>query len=191
MRSNSPRNSRYHHHRRSPSPCDHPKRQRSFSPSPPRASKNELQAIRITVNNVPSRKPKKFTIFKAREEFQGLEQVSLPRSKDQKKIQIEIRRIIPKHRESQSPVRRSIRDHTTVFILRKKGSRLFQQFIYFDHTVGNLHFLSKNSTLISREKLSIFFWVKTRENAAVLDFLAVDNFDFTRKIAKKNWVKNS
>ena len=157
MRSNSPRNSRYHHHRRSPSPCDHPKRQRSFSPSPPRASKNELQAIRITVNNVPSRKPKKFTIFKAREEFQGLEQVSLPRSKDQKKIQIEIRRIIPKHRESQSPVRRSIRDHTTVFILRKKGSRLFQQFIYFDHTVGNLHFLSKNSTLISREKLSIFF----------------------------------
>ena len=132
MRSNSPRNSRYHHHRRSPSPCDHPKRQRSFSPSPPRASKNELQAIRITVNNVPSRKPKKFTIFKAREEFQGLEQVSLPRSKDQKKIQIEIRRIIPKHRESQSPVRRSIRDHTTVFILRKKGSRLFQQFIYFD-----------------------------------------------------------
>ena len=132
MRSNSSRNSRYHHHRRSPSPCDHPKRQRSFSPSPPRASKNELQAIRITVNNVPSRKPKKFTIFKAREEFQGLEQVSLPRSKDQKKIQIEIRRIIPKHRESQSPVRRSIRDHTTVFILRKKGSRLFQQFIYFD-----------------------------------------------------------
>ena len=30
------------------------------------------------------------------------------------------------------------------------------------------------------------FWVKTRENAAVLDFLAVDNFDFTRKNVKKN-----
>ena len=28
--------------------------------------------------------------------------------------------------------------------------------------------------------------VKTRENEVVLDFLAVDNFDFTRKIAKKN-----
>ena len=28
--------------------------------------------------------------------------------------------------------------------------------------------------------------MKTRENAAVLDFLAVDNFDFTRKIVKKN-----
>ena len=28
---------------------------------------------------------------------------------------------------------------------------------------------------------------KTRENAAVLDFLAVDNFDFTRKIVKKKF----
>ena len=27
--------------------------------------------------------------------------------------------------------------------------------------------------------------VKARENATVLDFLAVDNFDFTRKIVKK------
>ena len=32
---------------------------------------------------------------------------------------------------------------------------------------------------------------KTRENVVVLDFLAVDNFDFTRKIVKKIWVKNS
>ena len=29
--------------------------------------------------------------------------------------------------------------------------------------------------------------MKTRENAAVLDFLAVDNFDFTRKIVKKKF----
>ena len=29
------------------------------------------------------------------------------------------------------------------------------------------------------------FWMKTRENTAVWDFLAVDKFDFTRKIAKK------
>ena len=35
-------------------------------------------------------------------------------------------------------------------------------------------------------KLSIFFGRKTRENVVVLDFLAVDNFDFTRKIVKKN-----
>ena len=36
------------------------------------------------------------------------------------------------------------------------------------------------------KKIVELFWVKTRENAAVLDFLAVDNFDFTRKIVKKN-----
>ena len=35
-------------------------------------------------------------------------------------------------------------------------------------------------------KLSIFLGWKTRENVVVLDFLAVDNFDFTRKIVKKN-----
>ena len=29
--------------------------------------------------------------------------------------------------------------------------------------------------------------MKTRENTAILDFLAVDNFDFTRKIVKKNF----
>ena len=44
----------------------------------------------------------------------------------------------------------------------------------------NLHFLSKNSTLIVD-----FIWGKTRENVVVLDFLAVDNFDFTRKIVKR------
>ena len=53
------------------------------------------------------------------------------------------------------------------------------------HTVRNLHFLSKNSTLISRENWSIFWGWKTRENVVVWDFLAVDNFDFTRKIVKK------
>ena len=39
----------------------------------------------------------------------------------------------------------------------------------------------KHSTLISRKNCR-FFWVKTRENAVVLDFLVVDNFNFTRKI---------
>ena len=34
-------------------------------------------------------------------------------------------------------------------------------------------------------KLSIFLGWKTRENVVILDFLAVDNFDFTRKIVKK------
>ena len=52
-------------------------------------------------------------------------------------------------------------------------------------TVRNLHFLSKNSTLISRENCRYFFGWKTREDVVVLDFLAVDNFDFPRKIVKK------
>ena len=35
------------------------------------------------------------------------------------------------------------------------------------------------------EKIVDFLGWKTRENIVVLDFLAVDNFDFTRKIVKK------
>ena len=84
------------------------------------------------------------------------------------------------------------------------------------HTVRNLHFLSKNSTLISREKLTNCFgwkccgfglfscwqlWFheknsqkkfewKTRENVGDLHFLVVDNFDFPRKIDELFWVKN-
>ena len=57
-----------------------------------------------------------------------------------------------------------------------------------NHTVRNLHFLSKNSTLMSQEKFELF-WVKTRENAADLDFLVVDNFDFPRKNVELFWVK--
>ena len=52
------------------------------------------------------------------------------------------------------------------------------------HTVRNLHFLSKNSNFDSPRKIVELFWVKTRENAAVWDFLAVDNFEFTKKIVK-------
>ena len=37
------------------------------------------------------------------------------------------------------------------------------------------------------EKIFDFFV----ENVVVLGFSAVDNFDFTRKIVKKNWLKNS
>ena len=39
------------------------------------------------------------------------------------------------------------------------------------------------------EKIVDFSGWKTRENVVVLDFLAVDNFDFTRKIVKKIWIK--
>ena len=58
------------------------------------------------------------------------------------------------------------------------------------HCLKSSFFVQK-STLISREKFSNCFGWKTRENATVLDFLAVDNFDFTRKIVKKIWEKYS
>ena len=57
----------------------------------------------------------------------------------------------------------------------------------FGLSVRNLHFLYKNSTLISRENYRFFWGRKIRENVAVLDFLAVDNFDFTRKVVKKKF----
>ena len=41
------------------------------------------------------------------------------------------------------------------------------------------------------EKIVDFFWVKNSWNVVVWDFLAVDNFDFTRKIVKKNLAKSS
>ena len=49
---------------------------------------------------------------------------------------------------------------------------------------------SKSSFVVQKfnfdfpRKVVQLFWVKTRENAAVLDFLAVDNFEFTKKIVK-------
>ena len=59
------------------------------------------------------------------------------------------------------------------------------------HTVRNLHFFVEKFNFEFPRKLSIFFGWKTRENVGVLDFLAVDNFDFMRKIVKKYWLKNS
>ena len=40
--------------------------------------------------------------------------------------------------------------------------------------------------MIFQENCQFFLGRKTRENVVVLDFLAVDNFDFTRKLVKKN-----
>ena len=62
---------------------------------------------------------------------------------------------------------------------RAKRSQQMSEEVPKMHTVQNLHFLSKNSTLISRENC------RTRENVVVLDFLAVDDFDFTKKNVKK------
>ena len=57
-------------------------------------------------------------------------------------------------------------------------------FIHFAHCSKSSFFVQKFNFDFPR-KIVLLFWVKTRENAAVLDFLAVDNFDFTRKIVKK------
>ena len=43
------------------------------------------------------------------------------------------------------------------------------------------------SRILTYDKIVELFWVKTREIVVVLDFSAVKNFDFTRKIVKENW----
>ena len=64
-----------------------------------------------------------------------------------------------------------------------KNQRIFSHYTLFEIFI----FLSKNSTLISWEKLSNCFGWKTRGNAVVWNILAVDNIDFTRKIVKKKF----
>ena len=46
-------------------------------------------------------------------------------------------------------------------------------------------FLAVDNFDFTRKIVKKKFGSKTRENVGVLDFLAVDNFDFTRKIVKK------
>ena len=60
-------------------------------------------------------------------------------------------------------------NHFEVFPAHCSKSSFFVQKINFDFP----------------EKIVNFFGRKTRENIVVWDFLAVDNFDFTRKIVKK------
>ena len=47
-------------------------------------------------------------------------------------------------------------------------------------------FCPKNQLWFSEKVVNFLGW-KTRENVVVLDFWAVDNFDFTRKIVKKKF----
>ena len=61
---------------------------------------------------------------------------------------------------------------------------------YF-YTLFEIFIFSPKIQLWFPEKIVDFLGWKTRENVAVLDFLAVDNFDFTRKIVKEIWMKNS
>ena len=75
------------------------------------------------------------------------------------------------------------------FIDKKKKERRAKT-SFFTHCSKSSFFVQKFNVDFLRE-LSIFWGWKTRENVVGLDFLAVDNFDFTRKIVKKNWMKNS
>ena len=51
-------------------------------------------------------------------------------------------------------------------------------------------FLAVDNFDFTRKIVDFFGGWKTRENVVVLDYLDVDNFDSTRKIGKKIWVKN-
>ena len=53
------------------------------------------------------------------------------------------------------------------------------------HCSKSSFFLQKFNFDCPRKIVDFLGW-KTRENVGVLDFLAVDNFDFTKKIVKKN-----
>ena len=55
---------------------------------------------------------------------------------------------------------------------------------YFPNMKTEIFFSVQKFNFGFPRKIVELFWVKNRENAAVLDFLAVDNFDFTRKIVK-------
>ena len=61
---------------------------------------------------------------------------------------------------------------------------MFQNWYHFSHCSKSSFLVQKFNFYFPR-KIVELFWVKIRENAAVWDFLAVDNFDFTRKIVKK------
>ena len=62
---------------------------------------------------------------------------------------------------------------------------LKQEHLHLFTLLKTFIFLSKKSTLKFLEKIVDFLGWKTRKNVVVLVFLAVDNFDFTRKIVKK------
>ena len=73
---------------------------------------------------------------------------------------------------------------------KKKIKIALKKLSIFSHYSKSSFFVQK-STLISRENCRFFLGEKLVKIVVVLDFLAVDKFDFTRKIVKKIWVKKS
>ena len=61
------------------------------------------------------------------------------------------------------------------------------QYIPSANTLFEIFIFCPKIQLWLPEKIVDFLGWKTRENVVVLDFLAVDNFDFTRKIVKKKF----
>ena len=56
---------------------------------------------------------------------------------------------------------------------------------YVENTLFEIFIFCPKIQLWFSDKIVDYSGWKTRENVVVLDFLAVDNFDFTRKIVKK------
>ena len=66
------------------------------------------------------------------------------------------------------------------------GQCTFLCIVYpFKHTLFEIFIFCPKIQLWYPDKIVDFLGLKTREIILVLDFLAVDNFDFTRKIVKK------
>ena len=67
-------------------------------------------------------------------------------------------------------------------ILKEKSDKVTINAIYLFSTLFEIFIFVQKFNFDFPRKFSIFLGWKTRENVVVLDFLAVDNFDFTRKI---------
>ena len=71
-----------------------------------------------------------------------------------------------------------------MFFCYTQRKKCFQKVICA-HCSKSSYFVQKINFDFPRNIVELF-WVKIRENATVLDFLALDNFDFTRKNCQKN-----
>ena len=136
--------------RRGASASPSPPRSRARHDSPPQPRRRDDETFRITVSTAPAANPKSEVSERQRRAFLEMRQRDLtstekPRfaalgsrtkddrgqifagpefgeidAKEQRKIQIDIRRNIPSHRISQSPIRRSIHDANSIVISRGK-----------------------------------------------------------------------